>query len=177
MRLRRIFCDEKDLVIYELSRFDQQFISSILYKNYVPINISDIDSACDLNEGDKITAIGFPDESYVSVLPMDDRERGWNSNRLVVPSVTYGTIALNTKSNFYFDANIFVYHGFSGGPIIRNNKLIGIVHGADFNYPVLKNGPGIVYQNFYSRHIKSSEIFKMYKDLKKKVAAITGPWR
>jgi hypothetical protein len=77
------------------------------------------------------------------------------------------------KSNF-FDAMMFVYHGFSGGPVMHKEKLIGIVSGGAYSEMVL-TGNRLPFQYLiynHSKFIKSSAIYSIIKQMRIKLKNI-----
>jgi Trypsin-like peptidase domain len=79
-------------------------------------------------EGDEVMAIGFP--GNVANLETVDRFEPlqiWTSAKISVPIVRFGRIAMLHRGVDYFVTNIDVYPGNSGGPIIANGQLVGII--------------------------------------------------
>ena len=72
-------------------------------------------------------ALGFPIESLVAQKSIPKALYNWSSVNIAIPLVTKGVISNTGNHSKTFEGNIFVYHGNSGGPIISNNKLIGII--------------------------------------------------
>lgn len=104
-----------------------QVINSLNRKGYVPITLSDIDTSGTIHKDDHLLAIGFPDFSEVQYKNLPMSFLHWQSFAVTIPVITKGMVETFTNdTSKTFTGNIFVYHGFSGGPVIRNNKLIGI---------------------------------------------------
>jgi|SRR3990170_1319482 len=121
---------QQDLGILMLDEIydSKSFIRALEEKGYIPIEIADIDTICNIKTNEKIFAIGYPDESLVlnkwQFLPR--ALLNWESWGVAIPVISYGEIEANSNDTDYFYGNIFVYLGFSGGPVIRGGKLIGI---------------------------------------------------
>ena len=121
---------EFDLAILSLSDipvYGQQFIYTLKNKGYVPITANDIDTLGVLSKKDDLLAIGFPSFSEVQHKKLSMEYLNWQSYAVTVPVITKGIVEdpLNDSSSF-FTGNIFIYHGFSGGPVIKNNQLLGV---------------------------------------------------
>lgn len=122
---------KEDLAIIDLGQEigGQSFANTLFKRGYRPITLNDIDTTCDIKYGDRIFAVGFPQESEVDTNHIGPVLK-YRSRFVSIPIVSEGI--LNGRfDSLYFDAYLSIYHGFSGGPIIRNNKLMGIVHGSD----------------------------------------------
>lgn len=157
---------EKDLAVIDLSVGipAQSFANTLFKRGYRPIFVKDIDTLCNIKEGDKIMAVGYPVESEV-----DTNKAGpllkFTSRFISLPMVTEGTTN-GISDNIFFDANLFVYHGFSGGPIIKNNQLIGIVHGG-YPQPTRKQSKQLpLYLKLQLQLIKSTHIMQLLRQLK-----------
>jgi hypothetical protein len=119
--------DDLGAIIFD--HMDAGFAAYLDSQGYKPITLADIDTSWDCNVGDDIMAIGFPDFSIVQDRGLNESGRNWGSNNVSLPVITSGKISSIEPDNIDFSGNIFTFHGNSGGPIIRNNKLIGIVSG------------------------------------------------
>jgi hypothetical protein len=125
---------EIDVAIVALDAYDYETgvvnIPKILFeRGYRPIDISDIDTGYQPKKLDKTYSIGFPDLSMIGIKNSEDTFQIFQSNRVSAPIVSRGNILDTNHPDPYVISDVFVYHGNSGGPIIHNNKLIGIVHG------------------------------------------------
>jgi S1-C subfamily serine protease len=133
-KLKYILSDAKgDLAILALDdipTMGKQFTEMLYHKGYEPILISDIDTACQLNKGDYIISIGFPGRlSVIGRIYKDPVVQYWRSYLVTLPVIAKGYIKAPLPDSIFFKGDIFIYEGFSGGPVIRNNKLIGINRG------------------------------------------------
>lgn len=117
--------DITDIGIISLQASLTHFLIKTLEDDgYVPINLSDIDQIMTLHSGDRIAAIGYPDFSKIGVF---QKRNDYQSNVVVLPVSTFGNVAMAHEQLAYFIGDITVYPGNSGGPVIRDDKLIGIV--------------------------------------------------
>lgn len=119
-----------DLAIINLSLEYQDVINTLNKRGYIPITINDIDTSGFTLDGEDVFAIGFPTESTVARYEPSPISN-WRSEAVSLPIVSMGKTKISNHTNF-LEASIFVYHGYSGGPLIRNNKLVGVVHGGPY---------------------------------------------
>lgn len=155
------------------------FYKTLVDRGYVPLSTRDIDSAFKVKRGDNIYSIGFPENSQVGRIKLP----GWHypftrSSIVSIPVLTLGVFQNEFPTNsIFFDAKMFVYHGFSGAPVMNKNKLIGIVSGGEF--PEFKiTGEKIPFKYLihnHSKFIKSSAIFTLLKTLQQKIKDIPPP--
>jgi len=157
---------EHDLAIIDLNDplLGSKFVHTLLKRGYKPISITDIDSVCNVLDNEKILAIGFPDQSIVDTNP-NTPILNWSSKLITIPIVAIGTTK-KVNADYYFDATISIYHGFSGGPIIRNNKLIGIVHGIGNTVNKTASNRLNYYLTEHLILIKSSLIIPLFRELR-----------
>jgi hypothetical protein len=119
-----------DLAIISLDRKPSNFFMSadiLLSLGHVPITISDIVNAPS-TEGAEVFTVGYPSStSRLGELRIRHNKLFWNPLFFSLPTFSFGRVAmLNDKlSNFLCD--ITVYPGNSGGPVIENGNLVGIV--------------------------------------------------
>ncbi len=119
--------DATDIGIISLQASHTNFLIKTLEDDgYVPINMTDIGRSEDNTTGENIAAIGYPDISKVGIF---QKRNDYQSNVVVLPVSTFGHIAMAHNQLSYFIGDITVYPGNSGGPVIKGNKLIGIVSG------------------------------------------------
>jgi len=124
-----IFSDPAlDLAIISLrGPFYSQFAENLIKNGYIPISIDDIAEEPS-QEGVEVFTIGFPGAmSGIGLRNLHPASAAWASNIYSLPVTTFGRVAMLHKelSNYWVDMSI--YPGNSGGPIIENNKLVGIV--------------------------------------------------
>lgn len=157
--------DDIAILCLEEGAYGQQFIKTLYKRGYSPISLSDINTSFDVKEGQKITSIGFPEE-VLGTIKKPSENLVFESDLISIPMVTEGVIINKNPKRNSFDADIFVYHGNSGGPAICNNKLVGIVHGPTFQPLHLKSGGKLSYYVLkYSNFRKSSLITPLLKQL------------
>lgn len=119
--------DATDIGIISLqAAATNSLIKTLEEDGYVPINVDDIDRSQEIVTGETIAAIGYPDISRVGVFA---KKNDYQSNIVVLPVSTYGNVAMAHSQLSYFIGDITVYPGNSGGPVIKDDKLIGLVSG------------------------------------------------
>jgi len=100
-----------------------------LYRlGYEPISLDDISFEDSVNIGDDIICLGFPAVTSIKkYFPSNNIIRQWQVNYTTLPVVSFGKIAQYHKDFNMFLGDISIYPGNSGGPVLHDNKLIGIV--------------------------------------------------
>jgi hypothetical protein len=154
---------------------DKEFYKTLINRGYKPIRIKDFDSTFSVKNGDNIYSIGFPENSILGSNGISIFENVWASNIVSIPVVTKGVYRPNNfVTPIFFDAAIFTFHGFSGAPIIKNDKLIGLVSGGESKVPFLTGDKlpfKYIYQN-HSKFIKSTFILSVLRELEAKINGI-----
>jgi hypothetical protein len=166
---------EDDLAILNLDNTNvlSNRITALKEMGYVPIEMADIDSICDLKQKQVITSIGFTDHlSERTIKHLDGEQLNMQSDILSLPIVSDGFIANLLGRENYFMGNIFVFNGNSGGAIISNNKLVGIVSGAKIE---MKQVPSFelneyIYTNI--KIVKASLIRDLVERLSKRIPSL-----
>lgn len=160
--------------------YGRQFVGALYSRGYRPILISDIDTS-NLHTQDKIQAIGFPTElSQLSTQTKryDSSVYYWQSPWVTIPIVSTGYIQYPRLSNSarLFTGNIFIYHGFSGGPVLRNNKLIGL----SIAYGGIRENSGDSLLNYYAAEYsvfsKAKNILTTLRMIEKRFKPISKPY-
>ncbi len=153
--------DVTDIGIISLQATLTRFLIETLEEDgYVPITMSDIDTSIKILTGDNIAAIGYPDISRIGFF---QKRNEYQSNVVVLPVSTYGNVAMTHEQLPYLIGDITVYPGNSGGPVIKNNKLVGIVSGQVL-IP-LHNSSDLSSKGTLAKIIKASNILEGLKKL------------
>ena len=166
--------DDLCIVDLDAGKNGKEFTGTLYQTGYIPVSVTDININCSIRTKQDILAIGYPDEAvfdYSASLPQADILR--KSNRVSLPMVTKGQIASVSDTSNYFDSNIFVYKGNSGGPVIANNQLVGIVHGYSTNKIKSAYSRSLnQYVYWHAYMIKSSLILPLLKRLEVRTKAL-----
>jgi CBS domain-containing protein len=108
------------------------FVEELLMLGYYPVTIDEIAQGPSY-EGADIFTVGYP--SGVSQVMTREEIKGkfeeYFSIDVTLPCFTFGKISMANESLPYFWADLRIYVGNSGCPVVENNKIVGIVtHGA-----------------------------------------------
>lgn len=119
---------ELDLAIISLDNHYSEFADQLIEDGYLPILLEDINSDEVIHEGEEIYSIGFPGiTSVLGERNISIAENNWSSASISLPVYSFGKVAMQHEKLDYFWGDITIYPGNSGGPVISNGKLIGIV--------------------------------------------------
>jgi len=118
---------EIDLAIISLDQRNPRFADHLIERGYEPISSEDISDET-TQEGNNVFTVGFPaSTSFVKQLNLKPEEELWSSNFISTPVFTFGKISmLNEQLNFFW-TDMSIYPGNSGGPVIEDDKLVGVV--------------------------------------------------
>lgn len=118
-----------DLAIVSLDQRDSRFADELIAKGYEPIEQSDIADA-PTQEGAEVYTVGYPSStSLLGQITQHHSIAHWASSYFSVPTFSFGRVSmLHDELPFYW-VDMSIYPGNSGGPIIENGKLVGIVSG------------------------------------------------
>ena len=73
-------------------------------------------------------AVGYPDGvSVLGRLTRTDAAAHWSSSHFSLPVVSYGRIAMLHDALSFFWADVSIYPGNSGGALVEDDRLVGIV--------------------------------------------------
>jgi len=122
------FSDENlDLALISLDARDKQFADELISRGFVPIPSADIAEGPDA-DGQDILAIGFPSSTaLLGQLDLHPANANWASSHYSLPISSFGRVAMVHPALPFFWADISIYPGNSGGPVISNDRLVGIV--------------------------------------------------
>jgi hypothetical protein len=118
---------EIDLAIISLYSVTGSELSEELFKlGYKPITLADIaDSPSE--EGADVFTVGYPDATAVLGQLNNQSINHWGSDAVSIPTFAFGKVSMLNDKIFFFLSDISVYPGNSGGPVIENGKLVGVV--------------------------------------------------
>ena len=117
-----------DLAVISLER-EGSFLRDLENNGYKPITIDSIWDKS-LNEGDNLFCIGYP----VTTSPMVKMEGNlaWNASYVSLPTISFGKVAMNNSFLHFFWGDVSIYPGNSGGPVISQDTLVGIISAQPF---------------------------------------------
>ena len=118
-----------DLAVISLDQHDGRFADDLVKVGYAPVTLADVDQKPSA-EGAEIYSVGYPDATAVlGQLPLHPASANWASSAVSVPVHAFGRVAMLRDDLPYFLADISIYPGNSGGPVVEESKLVGIVSG------------------------------------------------
>jgi len=121
-----------DLAIISLdqgSNMGREFADDLEKSGHVPVDWSVVADGPSSDDADVIS-VGYP--GGVSILGQVPRAAGaehWSSSIFSLPVVSFGRIAMLHDALPFFWADISVYPGNSGGVLVEEDRVIGIVTG------------------------------------------------
>jgi S1-C subfamily serine protease len=120
---------EIDLAVISLDQRDAPFADELEACGFVPVTSDDIADGPDA-EGQDVFTIGFPESTSVigriSHLPAAAH---WSSSNFSLPVSSFGRVSMLHDELPFFWADMSIYPGNSGGPVVANDQLVGIVSG------------------------------------------------
>jgi hypothetical protein len=140
-------------------------------RGYVPIDVDAIDSSYNPKKGDLTYSIGFPELSMIGKKTSIDTFEIFQSNNVTLPVVSVGKVLEIKNATQYLISDVFVYHGNSGGPLIHNNKLVGIVHGPNLE---VREVSGTRLKSYYfldgNQFVKTKYIMPLLREFLRQIA-------
>jgi hypothetical protein len=126
------FDDELDLALISLEggrRDGLAWKTQLAQLNYLPLPMDEIADGPS-GHGADILTVGFPAAtSSVRKLNLHPAQANWASNNVSLPVFSFVKIAMmhDVLPNYW--ADLTIYPGNSGGPVLENGRLVGIVSG------------------------------------------------
>ena len=120
---------ELDLAIISL---DQRasisiFADELENTGYQPIGLSDIADEPS-SEGAEVFTVGFPSSTAVlGQVEIHPAAAHWTSSYVSLPTFAFGRVAMLHSALNYFWCDMSIYPGNSGGPLVEEDKLAGII--------------------------------------------------
>jgi len=133
MAMSSLSADFLDLAIISLDHWDsynfqdRKFGDGLITAGYEPISLEDIRDEPSA-EGAKVFTVGFPED--IAVLGESNSDSGqdtWEARGISLPVFAFGRVSMLHHSLEYFWSDLSVFEGNSGGPVIEDGKLVGIV--------------------------------------------------
>lgn len=118
---------DQDVAVIDISaRLHSPFAETLLRRGYVPIVSDDIDGSDHLVPTQEISAIGFCDRSRREALHRVNRIDTTEVQTGQIPHVTSGRIVVITEPRHCFEADIHLGPGMYGGPVVANDRMVGM---------------------------------------------------
>ena len=104
-----------------------RFAERLLGKGHMPITIQDIADGPSA-EGAKIFTVGYPRATLVlGQLTLKHLSESWRATVFSLPTFSFGRVSMIHEKLPFFNCDISAYPGSSGGPVVENGKLVGII--------------------------------------------------
>jgi len=115
-----------DIAVISLDRrMTTGFLRDLESNGYQPIVIDSIWNKS-IKEGDDLVCIGYPITSRIYRLKGN---LDWSASTVSLPTFSFGKIAMTDSRLPFFWGDVSTYPGDSGGPVIRQDTLVGIMSG------------------------------------------------
>ncbi|MBM4637344.1 trypsin-like serine protease [Rhodococcus hoagii] len=116
-----------DLAVIDLSDERSSFIGNLITAGKVPVALSDVATSLP-PLGEPVTAFGYPASvSNMAAPPLHPAEAAWHAHAQSLPTVSWGHVANRHPDVARFWADISIYPGNSGGPLVAGNQMVGVV--------------------------------------------------
>jgi hypothetical protein len=111
-----------DLAIVSLDR-EPVFLGELMQLGYRPVSSSLIEDG-PTSEGAEVFTVGFPEATSVlgHFIP-----NSWSSSSYSLPVFSWGKVSMLHDNIPSYWCDMSIYPGNSGGPVIENGKLVGVV--------------------------------------------------
>jgi len=127
-----------DLALISLDQRDSKFADQLLELGYEPVS-SDIIEDEPSCEGCEVFTVGYPSPTaLIGQVSLHPAHGHWSSSHFSLPVFSFGRVSMMHDQLPFYWIDMSIYPGNSGGPVIGNNKLVGVVSAqailpADFN--------------------------------------------
>jgi hypothetical protein len=143
------------------------FAELLLKRGYKPIHFADFDTTL-LADGQDLMCVGYPMISILGQRAIAEQKAAWYSNIVAEVAVTFGKVSIPNFAKIYFIGDLTIAPGNSGGPVISNDKMVGIIsaqgavpigHNNGENYPDANS------RFPYAYAIKSAYLYPLIKEM------------
>jgi len=118
---------ELDLAVISLDQRDSRFAEQLIKLGYNPIDSKEIveQPSC---EGCEVFTVGYPSSTaLIGQVSQHPATAHWSSSHFSLPVFAFGRISMLHEQLPFYWTDMSIYPGNSGGPIIQDGKLVGIV--------------------------------------------------
>lgn len=120
---------ELDLALISLDQRDSKFADELQSLGFEPIS-SDAISEGPESEGQEAFTIGYPSSTaLIGQVSQNKASAHWSSSYFSLPVSTFGRVSMLHNMLSFFWVDMSIYPGNSGGPLIADDRLVGIVSG------------------------------------------------
>lgn len=118
-----------DLAIISLDQRDSKFADELTNLGYRPVMIEDVADEPS-KEGAEVYTVGFPSATaLLGQVTQHPATAHWSSSYFSLPTYSFGRVSMVHEALNFFWVDMSIYPGNSGGPVIEEDKLVGIVSG------------------------------------------------
>jgi hypothetical protein len=107
----------------------KRFAETLLSRGYRPVSIEDISDGPS-TENSEVFSVGYPESvSTWERSALHPAEYEWRAGIFSLPAFSYGHVAMLHPKLPLFWCDLSIYPGNSGGPVVENGRMVGIVLG------------------------------------------------
>jgi len=118
---------ELDLALISLDQRDSKFADQLIELGYESISSNLIDDSPS-SEGADVFSVGFPSATaLIGQMSQHPASAHWASSYYSLPVFAFGKVSMLHAELPLYWCDMSIYPGNSGGPVIENGKLVGIV--------------------------------------------------
>lgn len=148
-----------DLALISLDQRNSDFADHLVSSGFIPISSDEISDGPEA-EGQDLFAIGFPSATaLLGQVTQHPADTNWSSSHYSLPISSFGRVSMLHPLLPFFWADISIYPGNSGGPVVANDRLVGIVS-AQATLPI-DDVPNVRTRIPFGRIVKTSYVRAM----------------
>jgi S1-C subfamily serine protease len=116
-----------DLALISLDQRDSTFADELVSLGHIPISIDTVANGPDF-EGQEVFTIGFPSATaLMGHMSQHPAAAHWSSSYYSLPVAAFGKVSMLHADLPFFWADMSIYPGNSGGPVVAGDRMVGIV--------------------------------------------------
>lgn len=116
-----------DLALISLDQRDSRFVDELIALGFIPIPSDEIADGPDA-EGQEVFTVGFPSSTaLIGQVSQHPALENWSSSHYSLPISSFGRVSMLHDALPFFWADMSIYPGNSGGPIVAGGRLVGVV--------------------------------------------------